>query len=144
MENIKIKKLEAYVKAMEKASELELQLIIAQKEAEEAKAEYLREMEKRIYCGTEEQVGFFEYILTTLGLDIDYEVEDVDGELEIVINEADPKEINYCKGCGKEITEYEQVDWEGNELRQTYHCSCGYCGEQTFDIYYKQTEEVER
>ncbi len=43
--------------------------------------------EKRIYAGTADYVEFFETIISTLGLDkyIDYEVEDVDGELEIVI-----------------------------------------------------------
>ena len=45
--------------------------------------------EKRIYCGTEEYVEFFGAIISTLGLDeyIKYRVEDVDGELEIVIGE---------------------------------------------------------
>lgn len=43
--------------------------------------------EKRIYCGTADYVEFFETIISTLGLEeyIDYRVEDVDGELEIVI-----------------------------------------------------------
>ncbi len=86
MSLLKFEKLEAYVKAMEKASELELQFMIAQKEAEEAREEYLKEMEKRIYCGTNDQVEFFEQIISTLGLDIKYRVEDVDGELEVVIN----------------------------------------------------------
>ena len=85
MKNTKFEKLEAYVKAMEKASELELQFMIAQKEAEEAKEEYFKAMEQRIYCGTADQIEFFEQIISTLGLDIDYEVEDVDGEYEIVI-----------------------------------------------------------
>lgn len=40
---------------------------------------------KRIYCGTEDFVEFFETIISTLGLDVRYEVEMVDGELEIVV-----------------------------------------------------------
>lgn len=39
----------------------------------------------RIYCGTEDYVEFFETIISTLGLSIDYQVEMVDGEYEIVI-----------------------------------------------------------
>ena len=40
---------------------------------------------KTIYCGTQDYVDFFEQIVAILDLHIDYEVEDVDGELEIVI-----------------------------------------------------------
>ena len=40
----------------------------------------------RIYAGTEDFVQFFEEIIKALGLQIDYEVIDVDGELEIEIN----------------------------------------------------------
>lgn len=40
---------------------------------------------KRIYAGTEDYVEFFETIISTLGLDIKYEIEDVDGELEIAV-----------------------------------------------------------
>lgn len=52
----------------------------------EAFKEMLAE-EKRIYCGIEDYVEFFKNIISTLGLDewIEYRVEDVDGELEIVI-----------------------------------------------------------
>lgn len=42
----------------------------------------------RIIAGTEDFVEFFKHIVSTLGLDIDYEVEDVDGELEIVVKEV--------------------------------------------------------
>lgn len=41
-----------------------------------------------IYAGTEEYVQFFETIISTLGMNVDYEVEDVDGELEIVVKEV--------------------------------------------------------
>lgn len=40
---------------------------------------------QRIYCGTEDYVEFFETVISTLGLDVKYRVEDVDGELEIVV-----------------------------------------------------------
>lgn len=40
---------------------------------------------KRIYAGTEDFAEFFETVISTLGLDIKYEIEDVDGELEIVV-----------------------------------------------------------
>lgn len=41
----------------------------------------------RLYAGTEDYVKFFEQVLEALEITdgIDYEVEDVDGELEIVI-----------------------------------------------------------
>lgn len=47
--------------------------------------------EKRIYAGTADYVEFFETVISTLGLDkyIDYEVEDVDGELEILITSGE-------------------------------------------------------
>lgn len=38
-----------------------------------------------IYCGTFDQVEFFAQIISTLGLDIDYQVKVVDGEYEIEI-----------------------------------------------------------
>lgn len=41
--------------------------------------------EKRIYAGTEDYVEFFETVISTLGLDVKYEIEDVDGELELVV-----------------------------------------------------------
>lgn len=49
---------------------------------------------------------------------------------------------NRCKNCGKPITDYDQVEWEGNELRQTYLCSCGFKGEQVFEIEYIGTEDI--
>lgn len=41
----------------------------------------------RLYCGSEDYVNFFEEVLDALELTgaLDYEVEDVDGEYEIVI-----------------------------------------------------------
>lgn len=39
----------------------------------------------RIYAGTEDYVEFFKLIFEALDLHISYTVEDVDGELEIVI-----------------------------------------------------------
>ncbi len=41
---------------------------------------------KRIYCGTQDNVDFFETVISTLGIDVKYEIEDVDGELEIVVS----------------------------------------------------------
>lgn len=38
-----------------------------------------------IYAGTEDYVEFFEQIISALGLDINYQVEIVDGEYEITI-----------------------------------------------------------
>ena len=40
---------------------------------------------KRIYLGTEDELMLFRKINSTLGLNLDYEVEDVDGEIEIVV-----------------------------------------------------------
>ena len=42
----------------------------------------------RIIAGTEDFVEFFKQVISTLELDVNYEVEDVDGELEIVIKEV--------------------------------------------------------
>ena len=44
-------------------------------------------VENRIYAGTEDYVEFFKTVIRTLGVEdiLEYEVEDVDGELEIVI-----------------------------------------------------------
>ena len=42
-------------------------------------------MEKRIYCGIEDFVDFFKQVVATLGIEVEYQVEDCDGELEIVI-----------------------------------------------------------
>ena len=42
-------------------------------------------MTKTIYCGDEDRVKFFQEIISTLGLDINYQVEIVDGEYEIII-----------------------------------------------------------
>ncbi len=39
----------------------------------------------KIYAGTQEFVDFFRELVETLGLNIEYEVVDVDGELEIEI-----------------------------------------------------------
>lgn len=38
-----------------------------------------------IYCGTEENVEFFKTIISTLGIDVEYEVQICNGEYEIVI-----------------------------------------------------------
>ena len=40
---------------------------------------------KSIYCGTEDYVEFFKTVIDAIGLDIDYRVEIVDGEYEIVL-----------------------------------------------------------
>jgi hypothetical protein len=42
---------------------------------------------KIIYAGTEDFVEFFELLVEELELDLDYEICDVDGELEIQICE---------------------------------------------------------
>ena len=43
---------------------------------------------KRIYCGIGEYVEFFETIISTLGIEADYDIEMVDGEYEIVVREV--------------------------------------------------------
>lgn len=43
---------------------------------------------KRIYLGTEDELMLFRRINATLGLNLDYEVEDVDGEIEVVVKEV--------------------------------------------------------
>ncbi len=43
---------------------------------------------KRIYLGTEDELILFRRIIATLGLEIDYDVEDVDGEIEVVVREV--------------------------------------------------------
>ena len=48
-------------------------------------------MVKSIYCGTEEFVDFFEKVIELLDLSVKYQVVDIDGELEIIID----KELNY-------------------------------------------------
>lgn len=49
-------------------------------------SEYVKEDPQTIiYCGTEDRVEFFEEIISTLGINIDYQVKVVDGEYEIVI-----------------------------------------------------------
>lgn len=42
-------------------------------------------MSKTIYAGTEDFVEFFKTIISTLGLDINYQVKIVDGEYEILV-----------------------------------------------------------
>ena len=44
---------------------------------------------KRIYCGTEEYVEFFETIISTLGIEANYDIEIVDGEYEIVVKKGE-------------------------------------------------------
>lgn len=44
-------------------------------------------MKKTIYCGTEDYVLFFNLVVKTLGLDIKYEIQVIDGEYEIEIIE---------------------------------------------------------
>lgn len=51
-------------------------------------SEYVEEPKPQtqtIYAGTEDNVEFFKTILATLGLDIKYQVEVVDGEYEVNI-----------------------------------------------------------
>lgn len=43
---------------------------------------------KRIYLGTEDELILFRRIIATLGLEIEYDVEDVDGEIEVVVKEV--------------------------------------------------------
>ena len=40
---------------------------------------------KRIYCGSEDFVSFFQTVISTLGINVDYQVEIVDGEYEIIV-----------------------------------------------------------
>lgn len=80
MKNTKFEKM---VRAIEEANEKELQYLIAKQEKEKAIEAYKKS--KTIYCGTEEQVYFFEQIVEALELDIAYQVIDVDGELEVRI-----------------------------------------------------------
>ena len=62
-----------------------------EKEVKEIK-DKMKELENkaeinRIYAGTEDYVEFFKTIIRTLGVEdiLEYQVEDVNGELEIVI-----------------------------------------------------------
>ena len=43
---------------------------------------------KRIYLGTEDELILFRRIIATLGLKVEYDVEDVDGEIEVVVKEV--------------------------------------------------------
>ena len=47
-----------------------------------------RKMNKRIYLGTEDELILFRRIIATLGIEVDYEVEDCDGEIEVVVKEV--------------------------------------------------------
>ena len=49
-------------------------------------SEYIEEdPQTTIYCGTQEQVEFFEEIISTIGADVNYKVVEVDGEMEVKI-----------------------------------------------------------
>ena len=54
------------------------------------------------------------------------------------------KEINFCARCGKEITDYEETEFLQQEgiMVFTYKCSCGFYGQQIFNVVYSHTEEV--
>lgn len=45
-------------------------------------------VEKRIYAGTEDFVNFFETVISTLGIEANYDIEICDGEYEIVMKEV--------------------------------------------------------
>lgn len=76
-------------------------------------------------------------------------------KIQAAIDEATEREIqklkaliepqNYCIKCGKEITDYEDTEFNPNEreMRFTYKCSCGFYGEQIFDVKYNRTEEIQ-
>lgn len=93
MEN---KLFEAMVKAMEVKNEKELEYMVAKQEADRVQAAYraykgaeaTKTATTSIYCGTEDNVEFFKSIIDALGLNVEYEVYDCDGELEIEIKEV--------------------------------------------------------
>lgn len=75
--------------------------------------------------------------------------------IQKAIDEATQREIEklkalvrepqtHCIKCGKEITDYEDTEFnqEQREMRFTYKCSCGFYGEQVFDVKYNRTEEM--
>lgn len=64
---------------------LDTELQISMLEMEQA-ANIKPQKEKVIYCGDEDYVEFFERVVEALDLHIDYEVFDVDGELEVVVH----------------------------------------------------------
>lgn len=47
-----------------------------------------KKIHTRIYCGTEDELMLFRRIIAALGLNVEYEVEDVDGEIEVVVKEV--------------------------------------------------------
>lgn len=47
-----------------------------------------KKLNTRIYLGTEDELMLFRRIIATLGIEVDYEVEDVDGEIEVVVKEV--------------------------------------------------------
>lgn len=75
--------------------------------------------------------------------------------IQAAVEEATEREIqklkaliepqNYCIKCGREITDYEDTEFnqEQGEMRFTYKCSCGFYGEQVFDVKYNRTEEIQ-
>ena len=88
------------VSAIEEKNEKELQYLIAKQEADklqEAFRAYCSDKPKprteakeiRLYAGIEDYVEFFKRTLEFLGLEdiVNYEIEEVDGELEIVVKE---------------------------------------------------------
>ena len=50
--------------------------------------------------------------------------------------------MDNCIKCGKPITDWEEVEQRETELVLTYKCSCGFYGEQYYDLIYRETVEV--
>ena len=83
----------------------------------------------------------------------DKKIEMLD-KIQAAVDEATDRELrklkaliepeNYCVKCGKEITDYEDTEFlqQEGEMRFTYKCSCGFYGEQVFDVKYNRTEEI--
>lgn len=44
-----------------------------------------KQMHTRIYLGTEDELMLFRRIIAALGIEVDYEIEDCDGEIEVVV-----------------------------------------------------------
>ena len=56
---------------------------------------------------------------------------------------AQKEERHHCVNCGRQITDYEDTEFNGDELIFTYKCpDCGFYGEQHFNVIYSRTEEI--
>ena len=52
------------------------------------------------------------------------------------------EETNHCIKCGQIIKDYYDTEFTQEKLIFTYKCTCGFYGEQIYNVRYERTEEV--